>query len=478
MVGLKSGGADLIKRFLTVGTVVFFGMLAACGQTEQVDSDISGAWEGSISISDIVLDINVNIIIDEQGSYDASIDIPVQSAFGLELVNVCVNGDSVGFDLPSNLGVASFTGLVEGDLISGIFSQRGLEGSFKLHRVDEITLEEIPYTVSEVTIAGEGVLLAGTFTIPEGEGPFPGVVLFTGSGLQDRDENVMGFRVFGELADHLTCSGIAVLRCDDRGFGRSVGELDHLTDSVFAYDAMLMLDYMFAQPEIDPDRVGLLGHSEGSTVAFIVADWRPDDVAFVVSMAGPSISGYEILLDQIETLSRQAGLTEEEIAQKVEVQRQIMDIILTGDDHSGLDELFRSETLASLEGLSEEELVVFGDVDAYVENIVAQSIAQVESDWFLNFLLHDPTDEISAISCPVLALYAELDIQVPPEQNLEPMQSALAENPFTRVIVIDDANHLFQAAILGTVEEYAMLEPEFIDGFESTVSGWILEVIQ
>jgi len=466
----------LIKKLLTAGMIVIFGVLAACGQVEQVDSDISGTWEGSISISGIELDIEVDFIMDERGSYSATMDIPVQGAFGLDLVDIFVRGDSVGFGLPSNLGHASFSGRVDGDVIIGVFSQGGVDGGFELRRIGEITLEEVPYTVSDVTIAGEEVSLAGTLTIPEGEGPFPGVVLFTGSGLQGRDENVMGFRVFGELADHLTRSGIAVLRCDDRGFGGSVGELAHLTDSVFAYDASLMLDHMLAQPEVDPDRVGILGHSEGSTVAFITTDWKPLDVAFVVSMAGPSVSGYEVLLGQIEMLGRQAGLTEEEIAQKVEVQRQILDIILAGNDHSGLDELFRSEMVASLEGLSEEELAGLGDLDVYVDNIVEQSIAQFESDWFLSFLQHDPYDEISAVSCPVLALYGELDIQVPPNRNLLPMQTALAQNPYALVMVIDGANHLFQAAVDGSIEEYAILAPEFTDGFESTVSDWILEV--
>ena len=470
------GGADMFRKLITAGVLISFGLLAACGQVEEVNSDISGAWEGSISVSGIVLDIDVFILADDSGSYEANMDIPIQGAFGMELVNVFVRVDSVGFDLPSNHGEASFRGLVDGDLISGVFSQGGTEGTFELRRTFGIAVEEIPYTEIEVTIAGEDVSLAGTLGIPEGTGPFPAVILFTGSGLQDRDENVMGFRVFGELADHLTRSGIAVLRCDDRGFGRSVGELDNLTDSIFACDASLMLDYMLDQPEIDPDRIGILGHSEGSTVAFITASLQPEDVAFVVSMAGPSISGYEVLLGQIEMLCRQADLAEEEIARNVETQRKVMDIILAGDDHSGLDELFRYETLASLEDLSEEELAGLGDIDVYVDYVVAQSIDQVETDWFLNFLQHDPADEISAVSCPVLALYGSLDIQVPPQRNLGPMQMALFENQLASVTVIDGANHLFQAAVDGSVEEYATLEPEFIDGFESTVSDWILDV--
>ncbi len=464
------------SKNLSAGVLIFIALLASCGQGTQESSDISGAWEGSISISGIELGINVDVTVDQQGLYEASIDIPLQGAFGLELVNVFARGDSVGFALPSNLGEASFTGVIDGDLISGVFSQGGAVGSFELRRSTEVAMEEIPYTVSEITIAGDDVSLAGTLTIPEGAGPFPAVILFTGSGLQDRDENVMGFRVFGELADHLTRSGIAVLRCDDRGFGGSVGEIDLVTDSVFACDASLMLDYMIAQPEVDPGRVGILGHSEGSTVALITADWKPEDVAFVVSMAGPSISGYEVLLGQIEMLCRQSGLPEEEIARNVETQRKVMDIILAGDDHSGLDELFRFETLASLEDLSEEELAGLGDIDVYVDYVVAQSIAQVESEWFLNFLRHDPADEISAVSCPVLALYGSLDIQVPPELNLQPMQMALSDNSLSSVIVINGANHLFQAAVDGSVEEYATLEPEFIDGFESTVSDWILDV--
>lgn len=464
------------RTFVSAALIVILSILTACGETDRVDSDISGTWEGSIAVSGMELEIKVNVISDEQGSLGASIDIPMQSAFGLELTDVTVSSDSAWFNLPSNLGVASFAGLVDGDLMSGTFIQGEHEGTFELHRLNNTEAESFPYTASDVTITGENVSLAGTLTIPEGDGPFPGVVLFTGSGIQDRDENVMGFSVFGELADHLTRSGIAVLRCDDRGYGQSTGDLDHLTDSVFAMDAMLMLDYMLARPDVDPGKVGMLGHSEGSTVAFMVASYRPDDVAFVVSMAGPSISGYDVLLGQVETLSRQAGLTDEEIAHKVDVQRQIMDIILAGDNHAGLEELFRSETVASLEGLSEQELAPLGDLDAFVENAVEQSVLQVGSDWFYNFLLHDPGHEISRVSCPVLALYGELDTQVPPGLNLEPMQTAIAENPMAEIIVVSGANHLFQAAVNGSVEEYAALEPEFTPGFESTVSDWILEV--
>ena len=385
-------------------------------------------------------------------------------------------GDSIRLNLPSDLGEASFAGVLDSDTISGTFNQRDMEGSFELHRIPDIAVEEIPYTASEVTIEGEDVSLAGTLTIPEGEGPFPGVILLTGSGLQGRDENIFGFQVFGGLADHLTRSGIAVLRCDDRGYGESTGPLENLTDSVITGDAALMLDLMLSQQDVDPEQVGILGHSEGSTVAFMVASLNPGDVAFVVSMAGPSISGYQVLLGQVETLGLQSGLTVEEVARKVEVQREIMDIILAGNGNSELEELLRSEIIESLRELSEEDLAAIGDFDAYVESVVAQTMTQVGSDWFLNFLLHDPADEISVVSCPVLALYGGLDVQVPPDRNLESMETALAENPSAIVMVFDGANHLFQAAVTGSVEEYTTLEPEFTEGFQLTVSDWILEV--
>ncbi len=444
-----------------------------CGPDSGEEFDITGHWEGKITIVGIDLAIMVDFTREGDGPLAGTMDVPEQGAFGMPLVGVAVNGDSVRFDLPSNLGLASFRGTVADGILQGSYSQGGYEGTFELRRAEPVSLEPLPYSEEDVLIDGSGCTLAGTMTIPEGEPPFPGIVLYTGSGSQDRNESVMGFRVFGVLADRLTRSGIAVLRCDDRGFGESTGSIEDITDSVFAYDATLMLDYMLTREEVDPARLGLLGHSEGSTVVFMVAADRSDDVAFVVSMAGPSVSGYDILLSQIETLGRKAGLTEEEIAGKLTAQKAIMDFIVSGEETFDLDSLFRAEIRAGLEGLSDEEKDMLGDVDDYVDMAVAQSIAQAESDWFRNFIMHDPADEIAAVSSPVLALYGSLDIQVPPDLNREPMEAALSSNPHHEVIVFDGANHLFQSAVTGSIEEYATLPREFIQGFTVSITDWI-----
>ncbi|MBN1434609.1 alpha/beta hydrolase [Candidatus Fermentibacterales bacterium] len=452
--------------------------LSACGGETPTELDLIGTWEGRIDVAGISLQVKVDFLGAGE-TLQATIDIPEQSAFGLPLVGVALRGDSVRFDLPSNLGTARFAGVLSGDNISGSFTQGGAEGSFALSRVAVADVAPLPYASRDVIIEGAGFQLAGTLTLPEGAGPFPGVILLTGSGAQNRDEAVFGFRVFGVLADHLTRSGVAVLRCDDRGVGGSTGGGVPVTDSLFAADASLMLDYMLADSSIASGKVGVLGHSEGSNTAFMLAAERPEDVAFVVSMAGPSISGYDVLLSQIAKLSELAGLSEEQTAERLESQRAIMDMVLGGQDLSGLDSLFRTQMMQELQDLPPEQIEALGeDLDDYIDSAVEQSIAEISSPWFLRFLSRDPALDISRVACPVLALYGSLDCQVTIDANAGPMELALTGNPDHAVIVVEGANHLFQEAVAGSVEEYAALESHFIRGFPETICQWIAERFQ
>ncbi|MBD3369979.1 alpha/beta fold hydrolase [Candidatus Fermentibacteria bacterium] len=458
-------------RWLFAIAMVTALILASCGEDPGQAADISGQWRGEILIAGVRLGISVGF----EGSGETlsgTIDIPMQGAFGLNLSNLFVRSDSVGFDLPSGLGTASFRGTVSGDSIWGTFEQGMERGTFTLARM---SAEDLPYHSEDVEMQGDDYVLSGTLTIPEGEPPFPCVVLLSGSGLQERNENVFGFEVFGTLADHLTRSGIAVLRFDDRGFARSTGSLEGINDSSMAVDAGLALDLALADERIDSGAVGLLGHSEGSNIAFMQAVQRPADVAFVISMAGPALDGYHLILDQLEVILELQGHSEEEIAEKLALQRQVMDAVLAGEDLSSLDTLFRRQVTEQLDDLSEEELAQIGDVDTYVEMAVQQSMSQVSSPWFYNFLSHDPTELVARVDCPVLALFGSLDVQVTAEANLEPMREALEDNPDAEVIVVEGANHLFQAASTGGVDEYPALEKDFIEGFKRTVSDWILE---
>lgn len=437
--------------------------------------DLEGYWEGSISVPGM----EIGIAVEFRGSGDsleAFIDIPDQGAEDLPLTGVRQAGDSISFQLESGLGLASFHGIASGDSMIGSFSQGAFAGGFELLRTAPPEAPVLPYRSEAVTIQCDGYVISGTLTLPEGGGPFPGVVLLSGSGLQDRDETVFGFKVFGVLADSLTRNGIAVLRCDDRGIGGSTGDPGGLTDQIMAQDALAMFDYMTGREEIARDRVGFLGHSEGSSIAFLAASMRPaGEVAFVIAMAGPSVRGYEILLSQIEIISRQQGLSEERIAEALDAQRRVMDVVVEGGDVSVLWDFMREQARKDLEGLTPEALASLGDTAAFLDNAVAQSLMTIGSEWFHRFVTHDPAGEIGMAECPVLALYGGKDVQVAPALNEQPMRDALAGNPGGTVEVFPGANHLFQPAGTGAVSEYAGLPREFVPGFTGRISSWILE---
>lgn len=433
----------------------------SCGGPERAAQDPSGRWNGFISISGQNLDISVDI----EGSPDslsASIDIPVQGAFGLGLDLVWMRGDSIGFSLPSFLGTAGFSGVMSGDSISGCFTQGGQAGTFLLRRAFG---GERPYTSREVEFESEGWAYSGTITMPAGEGPFPGVVLLSGSGVQGRDELVSGFGVLGAIADSLSCNGIAVLRCDDRGYGASPVAALYNTYRIQAADARAMLGVLEAEDGVDTTRTGFLGHSEGSTVALIAAFDSTSGADFVICLAGPAVPGYDLLLEQIGDISRLAGEDEERIGILVEAQRDVMDAVMAGDSGASvLDSILESQIRTQVESLSEEELAAVGDVENYVAATLMQTRTTATSPWFVEFVTTDPAEYASACRCPVLAVYGSLDVQVDAGLNAPVMAGALAGNAASTVEVLEGANHLFQAANTGSIEEYASLGQSFVPG--------------
>ncbi|MBN2587205.1 MAG: alpha/beta hydrolase [Candidatus Fermentibacteraceae bacterium] len=449
---------------------VLCALLISCGGGPAETPDITGIWEGRLTGEGLELELRA-VFIMEDGTITGTLDIPQQQARGLELVNISLRGDSVFFDLPSDLGRAGFRGVADGDTLSGSFLQGGFTGSFVLVRTSNV-VEAPAMEGEEVVITGEDCSLAGTLTLPEGTQPWACVVLLSGSGLQDRDEYVMGFPVFAELARILDSAGFAVLRCDDRGTGGSTGGMESFSDSVLLYDAGLMLDHVLGDDRMDPGRVGILGHSEGSNTAFRLAAERPEDVAFVVSMAGPSVTGYELIPSQLKVILALQGFSPEEIEAKLQAQYIIMDAALAGDS-ALIDSVLREQTRMELADLPEEAVESLGDIDSYIDQAVEASAASTLGPWFRAFLTHDPAADIERVSAPVLCLLGELDVQVIPETNLGPMEDALADNPRHSIVVLENANHLFQEALTGGVDEYAVLEPGFVHGFADTLTAWL-----
>lgn len=461
---------DRLKKTLSVSCPLLL-LALACGGGPSAAPGVTGRWKGELSLDGVSLLLEAELSEADSG-LRGTLDIPQQQARGIELIRVSRNADSLEFTMPSVMGPARFRGVVRGDTLLGAFEQGDYAGSFRLVRFTEPVSPGLP-PGEEVTITGEDCVLAGTLTLPAGPPPHPCVLLLSGSGLQDRDEYVMGFPVFAELEALLVPEGIAVLRCDDRGVGGSRGGMEGYGDSLLLHDAGLMLDHLRGDPRISLDRIGLLGHSEGSTTAFMLAAARPEAVAFVVSMAGPAIDGYHLVLDQVEILSTMQGLSAEAVAGKLEAQTVIMDDVLRGGDLSRSDSVLRAQLDGELQSLDDAERAAVGDPEVYLDQSVAATMVTLRSPWFARFLRVDPAEAIRRVECPVLVLYGGLDIQVSDEANLEAMQLALARSRDHEILLIEGANHLFQEAVTGSLEEYALLEPHFIGEFSDILTAWI-----
>lgn len=434
---------------------------------------VEGRWAGAVVLPTGELPFAVTFGRAD-GVLSASMDI--QGQVGLPLTAVSHTDGRVHFELETPIGLAAWDGTLEGDTIEGEFAQGVVTTSFSVTRADPVESEPeepAPYRSEEVSFENEDVRLAGTLTVPEGTGPFPGVVLITGSGPQDRDEVVAGFPIFRVLSDHLTRQGIAVLRYDDRGVGGSSGSVSTSTSADFAGDALAGLARLAEHPDVDPARVGLVGHSEGGIVAPIAAS-RSEAVRFAVLLAGSTVPGTEILYEQSAAIQRASGVPEDRIAWNTDFQRRLFAALEAGESLEAYREELGAEIREGIETLPEAQRAAISDVDSYVETQIEGQIDRVETPWFRFFLTYDPTEGLRGTRVPVLALFGGLDLQVLVDQNRPPLEAALAGNPDATVEVLPSANHLFQAATTGSPAEYSTLERDFVDGFLDTISDWIL----
>lgn len=329
------------------------------------------------------------------------------------------------------------------------------------------------YAAEEVTFTNGDVTLAGTLTLPEGEGPFPAVILVSGSGQQDRDESLPGLPIkpFRLIADELTNAGVAVLRYDDRGTAQSTGDYAASGIPDFADDAEAGLNYLLTRDEVDPDRLGLLGHSEGGLVAAMLGARNPD-LDFIIAMAGPGVDGMEVLRLQNELIMSAQGATGEEIATQIEF---LDGVFANLGDSEVIAELIYQNTLAAIEALPEEERAALGDVEDYARTMAEIGAAQFEGPWFQSFLEYDPAADWARTTVPVLAIFGGKDLQVQADQNAQPLADAVRSggNDNVEIVILPEANHLFQAAETGDPEEYASLGAEFTPDFMPAILDWL-----
>jgi uncharacterized protein len=445
---------------------------------------LTGRWDGAITIMGSQLRIIVNFS-EEAGAVTGGMDIPQQGATGIPLHNIRLDASAIYFEILPGPRQAIFDGEVQPDgSITGSFSQSGFTGSFRLlpvAEVEPVAAEDLPYLAEEVTFGHGEVTLAGTLTLPEGTGPHPAVILVSGSGQQNRDSEIPmipGYRPLAVLADTLTQQGIAVLRYDDRGVGGSTGEVMSATSADFSEDTEAALNYLRERTEIDPDQIGVLGHSEGGMIAIMLAARNPH-VAFVILMAGQTAPSIESHLAQVRMFNELQGVAGAELERVLAFQQQAYDTIKTDEGWDEFEAALRELTAEQLEALPEAAKAQLGDLETVVEQSVAQQMAILRSPWFHFYITYDPTVDLVNIDVPILALFGGLDIQVEAELNQAALLAAVGQsgNEDVTVVIFPEANHLFQLAESGHPEEYALLAPDFLPGFLETISEWLLEQV-
>ncbi len=320
-----------------------------------------------------------------------------------------------------------------------------------------------PYREEEVTYASRdaGIKLAGTLTLPESGGPFPAVLLISGSGAQNRNEEIMGHKPFLVLADHLTRKGIAVLRVDDRGTGGSTMGPPNVTTVNFAQDAMGGVAYLKSRTDINPKRIGLIGHSEGGIIAPMVAAQSPD-VAFIVLMAGTGVKGEDVLIRQGELLLKASGTSDAIIGENTRSQKILFEIMKTTPDDDAAEKQARQALAA---------------VSPTIRDAAFGQLKSALSSWMRYFIAYDPQPALQKVQCPVLAMGGEKDLQVSPEQNLPAIEKALRAggNRDFKIVKLPGLNHLFQTCKTGSVAEYSQIEETISPAALDLMSGWILD---
>jgi hypothetical protein len=446
-------------------TAFTFSLISSLVYAQAPPSPVAGSWEGAIDTGALRLRIGVTIATQPDGTLSATMDSPDQGAYGLVLNDVSFTDGVVRFALRRANG--SFEGRLSatGTEIAGTWTQ-AIALPLLLKKVEKLTRPSrpqepkppFPYRVEEVAIgnaAGKAVL-AGTLTRPEGAGPFPAVVLITGSGPQNRDEELMGHKPFLVLADSLTRQGIAVLRYDDRGIGKSTGDFAAATSEDFASDAWAAWQMLRSRPEIDPKRIGLLGHSEGGLIAPMLAAAHAE-IAFIVMLAGPGVTGEQVMLRQAAAIMKAGGASDEAIASNTTLQKQIFAILRE-----------EKTTTRIVERL--QAIPVPGPKEAS-----AALVKQSSSPWMRFFALYDPAPALAKVRCPVLAIGGELDLQVSVEQNLPVIEAALKQggNRDVAVVRMPGLNHLLQTAKTGLPAEYAQIDETMAPAALDTVASWV-----
>lgn len=441
-------------------------VVAAPAQAEA--ANLVGRWEGALNVGGTSLPIVIRVSEGVEGLV-AVMDSPAQGARDIAVADLSETGGVVRFAVPAAAGRFEGRRSEDGSIWTGAWSQGGASLPLILTRTEataEVTppapparpqtpVPPFPYSAEEVAFENGAVTLAGTVTLPQGEGPFPAVVLITGSGAQDRDETLFEHKPFAVWADALTRRGVAVLRYDDRGVGGSGGGSADETTADFAGDATAAVAFLRSRPEIDPARIGLMGHSEGGAAAQIAAvNGAP--IAFMVMIAGSAVDGARIVTEQVHEIALAAGRTPAQAAQARDAQARIMAAVVSNKDDG-----------PAAAAAVEAELAASGLTGPAAQ----QSISLLSSGWYRYFAAYDPAEALRGLTVPLLAVYGDRDPTVPADLNREALA---ALKPDADIVVLPGLNHLMQTAETGLPTEYATITETLAPSALATVTDWIV----
>lgn len=473
-----------MHKYIAMKTLLLISLalLLSCFASAQ---QFVGDWQGSLHVMGTELPLIFHIESSEDGDLSATMDSPSQAGFGIPVDEITVNDKQLNLSIKS-IGFQFAGALHEDGTIAGHITQFGQKMPLTLSLVDQQDdtsptqnsrpqdpIAPFPYFIEDLVIESVGdVKLGATLTLPDSIGPHPVVVLVSGSGPQNRDQEILNHRPFHVIADHFARRGIGTLRYDDRGTAESTGDFKSATSFDFAQDATAAMTYLLTRSEVKQDAIGMIGHSEGGLIAAMVAA-ENSNLDFIILLAGPGEPGKKVLLDQSRLLAEAEQAPIEAIDFNVKLLEQCIELILSVEDPSqrkaDLNQLLESELKDAPESVRAEipELQPF----------IAQQVDALSSDWFRYFLLLDPAIALSKVQCPVLALNGELDLQVPAEANLKAIESALnkAGNKNVKTLALPGLNHLFQNAKTGGFEEYQQIEETFAPSVLEIMTEWINE---
>lgn len=427
---------------------------------EESEDALAGDWTGTLEIPGQPLPLGITL--DGTG---ATFSVPAQGLFAHPLTRVQATPAKVAFTIPGLPGAPAFAGHYDAtrSVITGTFTQSGHELPLTLHRGTvpvpprpQEPAPPLPYRSQDVTYRSGDITIAGTLTLPAAPGPYPAVILLNGSGENDRNEEVFGHKPFLVSADALTRAGYAVLRTDKRGVGGTGGILADADYSDLAGDVVAGLHFLRSNREIDPDRIGLLGHSEGGYLAPLVASQPANRIAFVIMMAGPAASGQAVLLAQNRALLAARHASANEVADQIGFVDTLTTLLRNGDPDEARQ--YATEHNAAL---PPDQRQPESAIDGYL------------STNFTSFVDYDPAAALQSLRMPVLAFYGSKDLQVPADQNAPLARTLLASDPDADVHVFEGLNHLMQPATTGSPTEYGQIPITIAPEVLEYVTGWL-----